>query len=175
MRTIVCDTSCMIDLRKAALLDTVLVLPYTFVMPDMLFEDEWLCLSASDKEMLFRCGLEVRELPGPSVTRAAAYFNRHRRLALKDCLALVLAEDIDNSILLTGDGPLRAIAEDNGIEVHGVLWVIDELESHGVVPLRRLLDALRLFHDDDLVLLPADEVARRIRRLRRLLGSPHVM
>ena len=169
MRTIVSDTSCMIDLRKAALLDTVLALPYRFVMPATLFEDEWLCLSASDKAMLFGRGLEVRELPGPSVTRAAAYFNRHRRLTLKDCFALALAEDIDNSILLTGDGPLRAIAEGNGIEVRGVLWVTDELESHGIVPLSRLHDALQLFHDDDLVFLPRDEVARRIRRLRRLL------
>ena len=169
MRIIVSDTSCMIDLRKAALLDTILALPYTFVLPDTLFEDEWLFLSASDKKMLLADGLEVRELPGPSVTRAAAHFNRHRRLTLNDCFALVLAEDIENSILLTGDGSLRAIAEGNGIEVRGVLWVIDELESHGIVPLRRLHDTLQLFHDDDLVFLPVDEVVRRIRRLRRLL------
>ena len=97
------------------------------------------------------------------------HFNRHRRLTLNDCFALVLAEDIDNSILLTGDGSLREIAEGNGIEVRGVLWVIDELESHEIVPLRRLHDTLQLFHDDDLVFLPADEVVRRIRRLRRLL------
>ena len=169
MRIIVSDTSCMIDLRKAALLDAILALPYTFVMPDTLFEDEWLFLSASDKKMLLAGGLEVCELPGPSVTRAAVHFNRHRRLTLNDCFALVLAEDIDNSILLTGDGSLREIAEGNGIEVRGVLWVIDELESHEIVPLRRLHDTLQLFHDDDLVFLPADEVVRRIRRLRRLL------
>ena len=169
MRIIVSDTSCMIDFRKAALLGAILALPYTFVMPDTLFEDEWLSLSASDKKMLSVGGLEVRELPGPAVTRASAHFNRHRHLTLNDCFALVLAEDIDNSILLTGDGPLRAIANGNGIEVRGVLWVIDELESHGIVPLRRLHDALQLFHNDDLVFLPTDEVVRRIRRLRRLL------
>ena len=121
------------------------------------------------QENAVRRRLEVRELPEPAVTRAAAYFNRHRRLTLKDCFALALAEDIDNSILLTGDGPLRAIAEGNGIEVRGVLWVTDELESHGIVPPRRLYDALHLFHDDDLVFLPANEVVRRIRRLKRLL------
>ena len=42
MRIIVSDTSCMIDLRKAALLGAILALPYTLVMPDTLFEEEWL-------------------------------------------------------------------------------------------------------------------------------------
>ena len=121
MRIIVSDTSCMIDLRKAALLGAILALPYTLMMPDTLFEDEWLNLSASDKEMLRDGGLELRELPGPAVTRAAAYFNRHSRLALGDCFALTLAEEVDGSILLTGDAPLREVAEGKGIEIHGVL------------------------------------------------------
>ena len=169
MRIIVSDTSCMIDLRKAALLGAILALPYTLMMPDTLFEDEWLNLSASDKELLRDGGLELRELPGPAVTRAAAYFNRHNRLTLNDCFALTLAEEVDGSILLTGDAPLREVAEGKGIEVHGVLWVIDELESHRIVPLRRLHDALRLFHADDLVFLPKAEIMRRIRRLEQLL------
>lgn len=66
MRIIVSDTSCMIDLMKAALLDAVLALPHTFVMPNTLF-DEWLSLSAKDKKALRNGGLDVRELPGASV------------------------------------------------------------------------------------------------------------
>ena len=169
MRIIVSDTSCMIHLEKAALLNAVLALPYAFVMPDALFEDEWLGLSESDKKTLCDSGLEVRELPGAAVTRAAAHFNRHKRLTLNDCFALALAQDIDDSILLTGDSALRTVAERNGIEVHGVLWVTDELESHGIVSPHKLYDALRLLHDDPLVFLPDDEVQRRIRRLVRLL------
>ena len=93
----------MIHLEKAALLHAVLKLPYTFVMPDALFEDEWLRLAESDKKVLCDNGLEVRELPGAAVIRAAAHFNRHKRLTLNDCFALALAQDIDDSILLTGD------------------------------------------------------------------------
>ena len=158
----------MIHLEKAALLNAVLALPYTFVMPDTLFEDEWLGLSASDKKMLCDNGLEIRELPGATVTRAAAHFNHHKPLTLNDCFALALAQDIDDSILLTGDSALRTVAERNGIEVHGVLWVTDELESHGIASPRKLYDALRLLHDDPLVFLPDDEVQRRIRHLARL-------
>ena len=159
----------MIHLEKAALLHAVLKLPYTFVMPDALFEDEWLGLAESDKKVLCDNGLEVRELPGAAVIRAAAHFNRHKRLTLNDCFALALAQDIDDSILLTGDSALRTVAERNEIEVHGVLWVTDELESHGIASPRKLYDALRLLHDDPLVFLPDDEVLRRIKHLARLL------
>ena len=169
MRIIVSDTSCMIHLEKATLLNAVLALPYTFVMPDTLFEHEWLGLAESDKKMLCDNGLEVRGLPGAAVTRAAAHFNRHKPLTLNDCFALALAQDIDDSILLTGDSALRTVAERNGIEVHGILWVTDELESHGIASPLKLHDALQLLHDDPLVFLPDDEVLRRIRHLARLL------
>lgn len=169
MRIVVSDTSCMIDLRKAELLEAVLQLPHTFVMPDILFEDEWLCLSDAEKQSLCDLGLEVRGLPGPLVQRAGRYFNQYSRLTLNDCFALTLAEEIEDCILLTGDGPLRRIAGGNGIEVCGVLWITDEMEAHGVVPIRVLYDALQLFHDDDQVFVPADEVQRRLKRIARLL------
>jgi predicted nucleic acid-binding protein len=168
MRIIVSDTSCIIDLRKAALLQEMLRLPYTFVTVNTLFEDEWLSLSDDEKKGLCDQGLEIRDLPGPSVQRAQRHFNQHRRLKLNDCFALALAEDTQDSILLTGDGSLRRIAEADGIEVRGVLWITDELETHGVVGPARLLDALRLFQQDTLVFLPRDEVLRRIRRLSQL-------
>ena len=107
MRIVVSDTSCMIDLRKVGLLEPLLRLPYSFVMPDTLFEDEWLCLSQAEKQALCDLGLDVRTLPGRLVERASRYFNQHTRLTLNDCFALVLAEEIEDCILLTGDSPLR--------------------------------------------------------------------
>ena len=169
MRVVVSDTSCMIDLRKATLLEALLRLPYTFVMPDTLFEDEWLCLTDAEKGTLRDLGLDVRGLPGELVQRAGSYFNQHTRLKLNDCFALTLAEEMGDCILLTGDGPLRRIAESNGIEVRGVLWVTDELEAHAIEPPAVLHAALRLLYDDDLVFLPPDKIMRRLRHLARLL------
>ena len=74
-----------------------------------------------------------------------------------------------SDILLTGDGLLRRIAEEKGIEVHGVLWATDEMESLGVVPIQVLHNALQLFLEDELVFLPAQETRWRIRRLSRRL------
>ena len=169
MRIVVSDTSCMIDLRKASLMEALLRLPYEFVMPDALFEDEWLCLSNAEKRALRDLGLGVRSLPGPLVERAARYFNEHTRLKLNDCFALTLAEHIENCILLTGDRLLRRIAGGSGIEVRGALWVTDEMEVHEVVSLTSIHDALSMFLEDDLVFLPAAEIQRRMRRIASLL------
>lgn len=159
----------MVDLYKVELMEALLRLPYTFVMPDTLFDDEWLSLTAAEKKRLRKLGLEVRTLPGPQVARAARYFNRHPRLKLNDCFALVLAEEMENCILLTGDGLLRRIAEDIGLEARGVLWATDELELHRIVSPRRLYKALRLFQEDTLVFLPEEEVLRRLRRLAKMI------
>lgn len=40
MRLIVSDSSCLIDLRKASLLEAFLDLPYEVLIPDALFEEE---------------------------------------------------------------------------------------------------------------------------------------
>jgi hypothetical protein len=53
--------------------------------------------------------------------------------------------------------------------VHGVLWLSDQLETHGILDARRLHEALVRLRDDDLVFLPEEELSRRIRRLARLL------
>ena len=171
MTIIVSDTSCMIDLRKAALLEAILSLPHTFVMPNILFEDELLCLTRSQKRALVRGGFQIHDLPGESVKRAQTYSNEHRQLKLNDCFALALAEDLEGSVLLTGDSTLRRIAEQRGLEVHGVLWVTDELEERDVLPLQRLHDAIRLFNEDDFVFLPREETSRRLRRLARKIRN----
>jgi hypothetical protein len=79
MSTVVGDTSCMIDLRKAGLLEAILRLPHRFIMPDTLFDDEWLCLAASEKAALRSQGLEVMELPGALVRQANSTLTSIRR------------------------------------------------------------------------------------------------
>ena len=54
------------------------------------------------------------------------------------------------------------------MEVRGVLWVIDELHRHEILPVAALLDALALFAADATVRLPAREVAAYIRRYQAL-------
>lgn len=170
MRIIVSDTSCIIDLGKGRLIRAMLRLPYSFVMPDVLFENELIDFGPVKRDELRRLGLHVIELDGAGTERALAHFTEHQRsLTARDCFALALAEQTENCILLTGDGPRRRIAEGMGIEVHGVLWIVDQLEQHRLASIKELVDALRRFEEDALVFLPQSEVRRRLRRLRGML------
>ena len=167
MRIIVSDTSCIIDLGKSSLVRAVLQLPYTFVMPDVLFDDELLNFGPIRKDELRALGFQVVELDPQGTSRAFEHFAQHQALAIHDCFALALAEQTADCVLLTSDSALRRIASERGIEVHGILWTIDELERVGLATVRRLYDALRLLEQDSLVFLPKDELRQRIHRLQR--------
>lgn len=50
MRLIVSDSSCLIDLRKASLLEAFLELPYQALIPDALFEEELVRFTPAQKD-----------------------------------------------------------------------------------------------------------------------------
>ena len=168
MRLIVSDSSCLIDLRKASLLEAFLGLPYEILIPNTLFEEELVRFTQEQKDLLIQGGLQVMDLPGESVLRALALAGELPHLSIHDSFAYALAESYKDCILLTGDGGLRALAIDNGMEVHGVLWVIDEIHAHGLASTEDLLTVLRVFAEDASVRLPRRELAAQVRRYSKL-------
>lgn len=164
MRIVVSDSSCLIDLRKASLLDAFVRLPYELLIPNTLFEDELLKFTPAQKQALVRGGLKVIDMPGERVTRAVEVARQVPRLSINDGFAFALAEQHAGCVLLSGDGALRTHAAACSMEVRGVLWVIDELHGNCIAPVATLLDALALFEADDSVRLPAREISAAIRR-----------
>jgi predicted nucleic acid-binding protein len=163
MRIIVSDSSCLIDLRKASLLDAFLRLPYEILIPNTLFEDELLKFTDEEKGLLSN-GLTVVDLPGERVLRAQQVAHDLPQLSIHDAFAFALAESTPGCILLTGDGALRDLAAQQAITVHGVLWVIDEIHANALAAAEDLLAALRLFAEDVTVRLPRRSLALYIKR-----------
>jgi predicted nucleic acid-binding protein len=67
--------------------------------------------------------------------------------------------------LLTGDKKMREVAEKLGIEVHGSIWVIDELISSYLISTNKaitLLEQLLVTNS----WLPKDEIDKRINKLK---------
>lgn len=89
-------------------------------------------------------------------------------LSIHDGFAFALAESRQGSILLTGDGGLRAFAVEHGMEVHGVLWVIDEIHTNELAPAEALLEVLRGFAADETVRLLRRDLAAQIRRYAKV-------
>ena len=168
MQIVISDTSCLIDLRKGDPITGLLALPYRFAVPLPLFEDELLDMSEREKALLVESGLEVWELSGEQVERAGSIQRQNRALTINDCFAFVAAADVQDSILLTGDGPLRQFASKRAIRVHGVLWAIDKIHASSALPPQVLYRALVIFEDDPTVWLPTAEHSRRLRKYKRL-------
>jgi predicted nucleic acid-binding protein len=169
LRIVVSDSSCLIDLRKASLLDAFLQLPYEILIPDTLFDEELLQFTVPQKRSLIRGGLKVTELPGDGVARAQQIVRSLPRISVHDAFAFTLAERNPGCILLTGDAALRTFASSHRIEVHGVLWVIDEIHRTALLDVRVLHAALLLFDTDSAVRLPAAELASYIKRYAALV------
>jgi predicted nucleic acid-binding protein len=168
MRIVVSDSSCLIDLRKVSLLDAFLKLPYEILIPNTLFEEELLKFTEAQKRMLLRGGLKVIDLPGERVLRAQQVVRAAAQLSVHDGFAFALAESHPGCILLTGDRYLRALATTHKIEVHGFLWLVDEIHQHRLTTAKILCAALRLLAVDPAVRLPRRELASYIKRFESL-------
>jgi predicted nucleic acid-binding protein len=168
MRIVVSDSSCLIDLRKVSLLDTLLRLPYEFLIPNTLFEEELLKFTAAQKEALVSSGLKVMDLPGEKVLRAREVVRMIPRLSVHDGFAFALAESHPGCILLSGDSGLRTLAAQHAMEVHGVLWVLDQIYRNRLTSAATLLAALRAFSADPTVRLPRRELGVYVKRYEKL-------
>jgi predicted nucleic acid-binding protein len=169
MRIIVSDSSCLIDFRKASLLEAFLGLPYEVIIPDTLFEDELLKFSKAEKKILLKGGLKVVEIPGDGVRRASELRSDFPRLSIHDCFAFALAEQNPGCILLTADGDLRSVAGQHNIEVHGILWALDEMYQATTVTAERIIQALELFETSPAIFrLPRREVRAFMKRYQTI-------
>lgn len=140
-------------------------LDYRFAVPDVLFEEEL----REHHPGFVRLGLRRLELTSQSVQyiEALAADPRARGVGRYDLFALALARQED-CLLLTGDGLLRALAEAEGREVHGTLWLVSELVVAGRIRAARARRAYDLMRAADRR-LPWDEVERQLEKFE--LGS----
>ncbi len=164
MRIVVSDSSCLIDLRKASLLGAFLQLPYEILIPNTLFEEELLKFTETQKRTMLRGGLKVVDLPGERVVRAREIVRAAPQLSAHDGFAFALAESHPGCILLTGDGYLRKLATSSSIQVHGFLWLIDEIHRNRLSTAQILCTALQLLANDPAVRLPQRELAAYVKR-----------
>ncbi|MCX5581216.1 PIN domain-containing protein [Kaistia terrae] len=163
MAILVSDTSVLIDLERADLLEAMFLLPFEFAVPDLLYTRE---LAGELGDSLLRLGLRMEELTPAELRRATTINRRHSRLSVPDSFAFAIAESRGWE-LLTGDGTLRELAVAEQIDMHGVLWLFDQLTDGNHVGFDRLHGGLGRLLTHPRCRLPLNEVRRRLTRLAR--------
>lgn len=71
-------------------------------------------------------------------------FDEHSGLSLPDCSVLELAIR-KNAIIYSSDGGLRKISAQRKITVRGILWIVEELHSKGILGKEISLEKLALY------------------------------
>ena len=164
MTCVVNDASCLIDLRKGGLLAVLCNLPYRFVVPLPVRVSEVPDFSSEQWRQLDDAGMITHDLTPEEVAQALALKQRYPALSANDSLCFVTALAHDG-ILLTGDALLRRVATESGLRVHGVLWIVDQLEVARGCARSLLIQALKTWQDDGTVFLPQVEISNRLENL----------
>ena len=123
------DANILIDFFEIALLDELFQLGLEMYTTDLVVAEITDPVQEKAIRKLIDSGKMTEQNLGVAQLAAAVAKQAIRpRLSLEDCSAWQLSERL-GAILLTGDGLLRKTAQEAGIEVHGSLWLLDELLS----------------------------------------------
>jgi hypothetical protein len=165
VEVLVSDTSVLIDLERCALQERVFALDAQIVVPDLLYERE---LRPYNGEQLRRLGLRVEALTSEELQIAQELRNRVRAITVMDSMALALARE-RNWILLAGDGAMRALAAEQRVLCHGLLWLLDQMEEAAVATIQQLDAGLRQLAGHRRCRLPRREIDDRLKRYANAL------
>ena len=165
MATTICvlDTCILIDLQHGRVLAKLAQLSQRFVITDLWQMDG---LSSVSPAEVAEAGIRMLHAEPDLVARAMTLCTQHRALSVADSFSLLLAEH-HRAMLVTGDQPLRSVAEDRGLIVHGVLWLLDEMVCAEAVTASDAVSALERVVTGG-ARLPVTAVARQIATWRRL-------
>jgi predicted nucleic acid-binding protein len=142
-RLLISDANIIIDMNAGGLLRAMFRLEFALAVPDILFEEEL----RKDHPNLRYLGLQCLELDGETVEYAGRLVQKYAATGAgtNDLLALALAWQ-EECPLLTGDPRLRDAAGNEEVEVHGTLWLVEQMLTAGVIRpkrARQAYDAMR--------------------------------
>ena len=161
-KIVISDTNIFIDLVDAGMIDAFFALPFeihttTYIIEELLKIEQ----RAAIENHIATGQLHITSLEGEDFIDLLLLYNgAGSNLSVNDCSVWLLASMKDGA-LLTGDGNLRRKATQNGIEVHGILYVFDKLVEHGVITTSTARSALEfLSHHNKR--LPKSEIEKRL-------------
>ena len=165
MRIIVTDTNILFDVIKIGALPEFFSLDYTICTTVFVMQE---ILPSPQREMVetfIRAKkLTVFEFSAEEVEEVQK-LNTQRDLKRFTDKSVIWKSMQLNCPLLTGDLKMREVAEKVGIEVHGSIWIIDELVDKTLISAEKaitLLEQLLLTNGR----LPRDEIEKRINNLK---------
>lgn len=145
MKIAVKDASVLFDLLEAGLLGSWFKLGIETHIPDLVLAEVKKPQQRPVVQGFVSAGLlKVATIANGDVQHLAtlAKLSRELKVSIPDASAVHLAEALEGAFLLTSDGTLRQGAERHGLEVRGLLWMLDLLVWHDVLSCADAITAL---------------------------------
>ena len=150
------DANILIDIVQLDLVDPFLALAFEMYTTDFVFEE----LESFQKEALLSEKLIILKTNENELLHILELTTQHNGLSFEDCSVWYYAQKMEG-VLITGDGKLRTKAKAAGIEVKGIIYIIEAIMKQNI--LEKLicidkLEALKILNNR----LPIVEIDRRI-------------
>lgn len=158
MSLIISDANIFIDMEAGGLTSQMFQLPETFAVPNILYDEELV----DHHPELPTLGLRILELKPEFVAEAFRMGGVYKEPSKNDFLALALAKQ-EKCSLLTGDWNLRKSAEQEGVNVKGTLWLMEEMFNNKLID----FETAKVAYDNmkaEVRRLPWDEVGKQLIR-----------
>jgi predicted nucleic acid-binding protein len=155
---LVLDTTVCIDLFNGQLLERATRLPYDLALPDVIIAE----LIQPPGEMFIQSGFLKLHLDETAIRRIIGLRERFPRPSTNDLFALLLAK-INSCALITGDDALGKAAKEEGVPVHGLLWILDRLVEYKILTPTEAADSLEKIMAEG-SWLPKKECEARLKR-----------
>ena len=159
---IINDANVLIDIEVSGLTNLVFELEYTFAVSDILYQEEIEPYSSEFKGTELEAIAFDEETNGLLLEKIELY--KETALSRNDISAMVLALS-NECILLTGEKLLRITAEGEGLEVHGILCLIEELFNNDLISLEEAETAYTNMEEAG-SRLPWKEVDKQLKRFQ---------
>ena len=139
----VTDANILFDADKGGILHEMFQLPIFFITSDFVASRELKNppLSSFEQE-----GIHIEELSQNEIRMLDEIKSLNKNLSINDISVFILAKK-RGITLLTGDDALKTYAESSGVQVHGILWILDELVRNEIISKRDASNALRRMLD----------------------------
>lgn len=138
---LITDTNIFLDLIEGDILAQLFELPHQIHTTDIILSNELAPAQQALLDDFVAVGkLEVRSFTVTELMRIGEWVEA-ARLEAGEMSVLFHAQQV-GGILLSGDAAFRRYAREQGMAVHGTLWVLDELVAHAVLSPRAAHQAL---------------------------------
>ena len=165
MRVVVNDANILIDIAKLDLVGQFFKLPFEFHCTQFVIEELHPYQFKLYTPYIGEKTLLVKEYSAEELSELAEFQRGHSTLSEQDCSAFRHAQEI-RALLLTGDKNLRMLAEENKLEVHGIVWLFDVFVKQKVITKKLAAKKLELLMTIN-KRLPTTELEKRIRSWKR--------